>query len=129
MLAVCTHVHTHMDTDGGEHRLHSKRLGFRCQLSFLSLSFPICKMGNSAPCKGLLELEGCPQCRGGNVLLRVILAIKLPTQFVGSATQKVALLRNWNEVRRQDHSIGEGEGAQRQEPCGWAKSSRSQKLG
>ena len=86
-------------------------------------------MGNSAPCKGLLELEGCPQCRGGNVLLRVILAIKLPTQFVGSATQKVALLRNWNEVRRQDHSIGEGEGAQRQEPCGWAKSSRSQKLG
>ena len=40
----------------------------------------------------------------------------------------VALLRNWNEARRQDHGIGEEEGAQRQESCGWAKSSRSQKL-
>lgn len=97
--AVCPHARdTHMHPPRTQ-APQCGRLGFRCQLTFLSLSFPICKMGNTTSPKGLLgELEGCPQgsstrgasssLRSGKAALAVILVMAPPTQYPEDGTSE-----------------------------------------
>lgn len=65
---MCAHVPAYMRTPAHSEKntdSTAREAWVQTQLHFLSLSFPICKMGTSAPLKGLLgELEGRPQRRG-----------------------------------------------------------------